>query len=76
MNHDEITNELPDATFTISEVAKMLRISDATLLRWLKVEKIPGFFRVGRRRLIRKSDYEAYINKQVAGENLINNQNE
>jgi excisionase family DNA binding protein len=75
MNQDEIKKELPDATFTIGEVASMLRISDATLLRWLKAEKIPGFFRVGRRWLIRKSDYEAYISKQVSGD-ITQKQNE
>jgi excisionase family DNA binding protein len=75
MNQDENKNNLPEATFTTNEVATMLRISDATLLRWLKVEKIPGFFRVGRRWLIRKSDYEAYIGKQVSGE-ITQKQNE
>lgn len=76
MNQDEIKNESTESTFTTSEVAKMLHISDVTMLRWLKAEKIPGFFRVGRRWLIRKSDFETFINRRVIGENLINNQNE
>ncbi|MEN9582545.1 MAG: Helix-turn-helix domain [Candidatus Parcubacteria bacterium] len=67
MNHDEIKKELPEATFTTNEVAKMLNIADATVLRWLKVEKIPGFFRIGHKWLIRKSDFEAFISKRVDG---------
>lgn len=67
MNHSEIRDNLTEATFTTKEVAKMLNISDATMLRWLKAEKIPGFFRIGRKWLIRKSDFEVFINKQVAG---------
>ena len=65
MNQNEIKNELPEATFTVGEVAKMLNISEATMLRWLKAEKIPGFFRIGRRWLIRKSDLETFINGQI-----------
>jgi excisionase family DNA binding protein len=70
MNQNEITNELPESTFTVEEVAKMLNISEATLLRWLKAEKIPGFFRIGRRWLIRKIDLEKFINSQVIKRNL------
>lgn len=70
MNQNEITNELPESTFTVEEVAKMLNISEATLLRWLKAEKIPGFFRIGRRWLIRKNDLEHFINSQVIKRNI------
>jgi len=65
MNQDEIKKELPESTFTTSEVAKMMNISDATMLRWLKAEKIPGFFRIGRKWLIRKSDFEEFISKRI-----------
>ena len=70
MNHSEIKNKSTETTFTTSEVAELLRISDATMLRWLKAEKIPGFFRIGRRWLIRKSDYEAFISKRVGGDSI------
>ncbi len=70
MNQNEITNQLPESTFTVEEVSKMLNISEATLLRWLKADKIPGFFRIGRRWLIRKSDLEVFINNQVSRRNL------
>lgn len=65
MNQDEIKKELPEATFTTSEVARVMNISDATMLRWLKAEKIPGFFRIGRKWLIRKSDFETFISKRI-----------
>jgi excisionase family DNA binding protein len=51
---------------TIAEVAKSLRISEATALRWLKAEKIAGFFRVGRQWRIRKKDFNELIDYEVA----------
>ncbi len=65
MKQQKTKDESIEVTYTTSEVAKMLNISDATMLRWLKAEKIPGFFRIGRRWLIRKSDLEAFISAQV-----------
>ena len=54
---------------TIKEVAGLLRISEATALRWLKSEKITGFFRVGRQWRIRKNDFNALIDYEVARQN-------
>lgn len=73
MKQEKTTDESLEVTYTTSEVAKMLNISDATMLRWLKADKIPGFFRIGRRWLIRKSDLEAFINNQVIKTSYDNN---
>jgi len=51
---------------TVREVAKALRVSEATALRWLRAEKIAGFFRVGRQWRIRKKDFDEFINYGVA----------
>jgi excisionase family DNA binding protein len=58
---------------TIGEVAESLRVSEATILRWLKVEKVSGFFRVGRQWRIRKKDFDELINYEVERQSL--NQN-
>lgn len=65
MNTQENKNQLSEATFTVNEVAGMLNISNATLLRWLKAEKVPGFFRIGRKWLIRKVDLEKFISRKI-----------
>ena len=54
---------------TVKEVANSLQMSEATVLRWLRAKKIDGFFRIGRKWLIRKSDFEKFINQKV-GEQL------
>ena len=54
---------------TIKEVAELLRISEATALRWLKSEKITGFVRVGRQWRIRKKDFDQLIDYEVARQN-------
>ncbi len=53
---------------TIKEVAEALRISEATLLRWIKAEKIKGFYRMGRRWIAIESELEEYISKQIKKE--------
>lgn len=65
MNQEEIKKELSETTFTVNEVATMLNISAATLLRWVKSDKMPSFFRIGRKWLIRKSDLEIFIKKII-----------
>ena len=52
-------------TITIKGVAKSLGISRATILRWIRAKKIEGFFRIGHKWLIRKSDFESFINHKV-----------
>lgn len=60
-----MTDEQTDF-LTIAEVAKSLRISEATALRWLKAEKIAGFFRIGRQWRIRKKDFDEFVDYGVA----------
>lgn len=52
--------------FSVRDVADELGVSKATVLRWLQSGKLDGFFRIGRKYLIRKSDFEKFINLKVA----------
>lgn len=53
------------ATLSVSSVAADLGVSRATVLRWIRAEKIQGFFRIGTKWLIRREDYEHFINRQI-----------
>lgn len=68
MENENQTTESKDM-LTVKEVANSLQMSEATVLRWLRAKKIDGFFRIGRKWLIRKSDFEKFINQKV-GEQL------
>lgn len=48
---------------SVSDVAADLGVSRATVLRWIEAGKLPGFFRVGHKWLIRREDYEQFISK-------------
>lgn len=50
----------------IEEVATSLKVSQGTVLRWIHKGKLNGFFRIGRKLLIRRSDFESFINRKVA----------
>lgn len=50
----------------IKAVAQSLGVSRATVLRWIRAKKLEGFFRIGHKWLIRKSDFESFINGRVA----------
>ena len=52
----------------IKEVAKDLGVSKATILRWLQSGKLDGFFHIGRKWLIRRADFEKFINLKVESE--------
>lgn len=52
----------------IKDVAKDLGVSKATILRWLQSGKLDGFFHIGRKWLIRKVDFEKFINLKVESE--------
>lgn len=52
----------------IKEVAKDLGVSKATILRWLQSGKLNGFFHIGRKWLIRRTDFEKFINLKVESE--------
>jgi excisionase family DNA binding protein len=54
--------------FSVRDVADELGVSKATILRWLQAGKLDGFFRIGRKYLIRKSDFEKFINLKVEAE--------
>jgi len=45
----------------VEEVAKCLRVDNATVTRWLKTGKLKGM-KKGRRWLISKVDFEEYVN--------------
>ena len=64
MQNENQTTE-SENMLTIKEVANLLQMSEATVLRWLSAKKIEGFFRIGRKWLIRKSDFEKFINQKV-----------
>ncbi len=49
----------------IKEVAVSLKVSEGTVLRWIDAGKLNGFFRIGRKWLIRKVDFEQFINQKV-----------
>ena len=46
-------------TLGVSEVSKALGVSRATILRWISGKKIDGFFRIGSKWLIRKTDFDS-----------------
>jgi excisionase family DNA binding protein len=69
-------NELPEETNTTSiarvvetldvkAVTQSLGVSRATVLRWIQSNKIEGFFRIGSKWLIRKVDFEQFINQKI-----------
>ena len=55
----------PDDTLSISDVAARLQVSERTLRTWIKAQKIPGFFRIGREWRIRKSDLDTFIGQKI-----------
>ncbi len=64
MEKENQTTESKDM-LTVKEVANLLQMSEATVLRWLRAKKVDGFFRIGRKWLIRKSDFEKFISQKV-----------
>ncbi len=55
-------------TLGVKAVSKSLGVSRATVLRWIQAKKIEGFFRIGSKWLIRKVDFEHFINKKINNE--------
>lgn len=49
----------------VKAVAQSLGVSKATVLRWVRAHKLDGFFRIGHKWLIRKSDLENLINQKI-----------
>ncbi len=54
---------------TIKDVSAVLKISKPTTFRWIKAKKITGFFRIGRKWLIREADFEEFINQRITNNN-------
>ena len=52
-------------TIGVTAVSKTLGVSRATVLRWARSKKIDGFFRIEKKWLIRKNDFNAFINKKI-----------
>lgn len=52
-------------TFDVKAVTKSLGVSRATVLRWIQAQKIDGFFRIGSKWLIRKVDFDNFINRKI-----------
>ena len=69
MNQPEESNNLIASsvveTLDVKAVTKSLGVSRATVLRWIRAQKIEGFFRIGSKWLIRKTDFDNFINKKI-----------
>lgn len=50
-----------DLVLTPPEAARMLRISDYTLRKWLRERKIPGGFKLGGHWMVRRAVLEEYL---------------
>jgi excisionase family DNA binding protein len=57
-------------TLGVKAVSKSLGVSRATVLRWIRANKIEGFFRIGSKWLIRKIDFDNFINSKINTPNL------
>lgn len=66
-------NELPKQpnatseveTLNVAAVTKSLGVSRATVLRWIRAGKLEGFFRIGSKWLIRKTDFDNFISRKI-----------
>jgi len=52
-------------TLDVATVSKQLGVSRATTLRWIRANKIEGFFRIGSKWLIRKTDFDNFITRKI-----------
>lgn len=52
----------------VKAVTKSLGVSRATVLRWIRAGKLEGFFRIGSKWLIRRTDFDRFINKKINNE--------
>ena len=70
MNESNNTTEDVNATsvsqtLDVAAVSKQLGVSRATMLRWIRANKIEGFFRIGSKWLIRKTDFDNFITRKI-----------
>jgi excisionase family DNA binding protein len=69
MDDNELSQQLNTAseveTLDVAAVTKSLGVSRVTILRWIRAGKLEGFFRIGSKWLVRKSDFENFINKKI-----------
>lgn len=68
MEHVREHNFMPDEIITIQEVAAYLKIKEKTAYRLVAEGKIPGF-KVGGAWRFRRSEIEAWIDKQSKSQN-------
>jgi excisionase family DNA binding protein len=47
--------------YTVQEVADLLNLSNLTIRRHIQAGKIPGFYKIGRKWRLDKTDYEIFI---------------
>ncbi|MDD5153002.1 MAG: helix-turn-helix domain-containing protein [Candidatus Pacebacteria bacterium] len=64
-NSESITAPSEVETLGVKAVSKSLGVSRATVLRWISAQKIEGFFRIGSKWLIRRVDFDNFINKKI-----------
>ncbi len=65
MNDQTQQNKNEAATLDVSAVAADLGVSKATVLRWRQKGKLPGFFRIGQKWLVRREDYQRFIGERI-----------
>lgn len=63
---NENLNQKQDApTLSVTDVAKDLGVSRATILRWVRSGKLQGFFQIGKKFLVRREDYKQFIKGRI-----------
>lgn len=73
MNESNNTTEDVNATsvsqtLDVAAVSKQLGVSRATVLRWIRANKVEGFFRIGSKWLIRKADFDNFITRKISNQ--------
>jgi len=60
--NEHVHAEKETETLDVRSVAKLLGVSRATVLRWIQARKLEGFFQIGKKWLVKKADFEDFIN--------------
>jgi excisionase family DNA binding protein len=69
---DETQNQKSETpTLSITDVANDLGVSRATVLRWVRAGKLQRFFRIGKKFLVRREDYEQFIKGRINTHEII-----
>lgn len=67
----EIAPEVQDQLYTIEEASGYLRTTPSTLRYWQSISKGPKSFKLGVRRLYRKSALDAFIAEAEVAQNSV-----